>query len=290
MKLTFPLTTDLLTVVSFWIKSLRQSLQKSCEITIPQFRVLSCLEQQQKNLRLNELAEMIELSSSTATYVVDKLEESGYLRRNSNAHNRRVIELELLPEGSRVAKEGYAISTKLNETLMQPLGPFLKKVAARGLEGYEENYIFLAKSHKYLIDGTALNALVLYENKMSEVLRELALSNNEFRVLFELEQNPQGARVSALARKMLSKTSDVTVACNKLESSGYIFRQQSLQDRRAIDVAISAKGCDKIWEAAPRVDAIFLQAACGASEEERNMELKASSIVAAYQRKSFVCS
>lgn len=287
MQLGFPITSDFLAVISFWIKNLRAQLLSECALTIPQFRVLSCLEQQ-KILCLHELADMLELSPNAATYIVAKLEE-GDLVRKINGTNRRMVRIETLPQGSELVQKGYEVSEKVHQEITKPLGSFLQKTAKQDLQLYEGNYLFQAKSDRYLSDGTSLNTLMLYENKLNEVLKKYTLNNLEFRVLFELEQHPFDGSANNLSRILLTKMSGITVACNKLQVKGYVIKENGKVDRRSVYADMTALGYELISRVAPEIDNVFMGASKGRSSEGRQMELKASSIIARDQRKKFVC-
>ncbi len=288
MKLHFPLTTDLLAIVPYWLKVIRSRLQNTCSLTISQFRALGCLEQYGAVLCPYELSEKLEISPSTVAFIVDSLEEIGLLKRKLNSSNHRVIEVELSKEGSNLARRGYETIMEVEFELLKPLGGYLQYIFNQGIEISEDNYLALAHTDKYLIDRSSLNALVLYRRRLSAVLNEFSLNSCEFRILFELATNLRKTCVSDLAHVLLSEKSDVTIACNKLMNSGYILKSQSIEDKRMVFLDITDTGFARVWQSAPQVDAVFLHAAVGRTENERNMTLKASQIITRHQRKSFV--
>ena len=72
-------------------------------ITGPQLWVLKTIYQN-GSLPLGELSKRMYLHPSTSTAAVDRLEKKGYVLRNRIEKDRRVINVQLTPEGNRLAK------------------------------------------------------------------------------------------------------------------------------------------------------------------------------------------
>ena len=72
-------------------------------ITGPQLWVLKTIYQN-GSLPLGELSKRMYLHPSTLTAAVDRLEKKGYVLRNRIEKDRRVINVQLTPEGNRLAK------------------------------------------------------------------------------------------------------------------------------------------------------------------------------------------
>jgi len=88
------------------IKSLQDYSQKVSShfgITGPQLWVLKTIYQN-GSLPLGELSKRMYLHPSTLTAAVDRLEKKGYVLRNRIEKDRRVINVQLTPEGNRLAK------------------------------------------------------------------------------------------------------------------------------------------------------------------------------------------
>jgi len=88
------------------IKSLQnysQNVYSHFGITGPQLWVLKTIYQN-GSLPLGELSKRMYLHPSTLTAAVDRLEKKGYVLRNRIEKDRRVINVQLTPEGNRLAK------------------------------------------------------------------------------------------------------------------------------------------------------------------------------------------
>ena len=90
------------------IKSLQDYSQKVCTffgVTGPQLWVLKTINES-GSLSLGELSKRMYLHPSTLTGVVDRLEKKGYVLRDRNAVDRRVVKVRLTSKGNRLAKKG----------------------------------------------------------------------------------------------------------------------------------------------------------------------------------------
>ena len=90
------------------IKSLQDYSQKVYSyfgVTGPQLWVLKTIYQS-GSLSLGELSKRMYLHPSTITGAVDRLEKKGYVLRDRNAEDRRVVKVRLTSKGNRLAKKG----------------------------------------------------------------------------------------------------------------------------------------------------------------------------------------
>lgn len=71
------------------------------DLTVPQFGVLEALYHLGP-LSLGELADKLLVTGGNVTYVMDRLEEHGLVRRERSGDDRRVVRAKLTPEGRAV--------------------------------------------------------------------------------------------------------------------------------------------------------------------------------------------
>lgn len=77
----------------------------------------------------------------------------------------------------------------------------------------------------------------------AQVFKEYDITQQQFNVLRILRgQHPHPASVSLLKERMLDKMSDVSRIVERLRQAGYVERNPCSQDRRSVDVCITAKG------------------------------------------------
>jgi DNA-binding MarR family transcriptional regulator len=92
-------------------------------ITFAQMRVLWTLANNGRFATPGEVAERLGITSSTATGLVERLADGGYLSREHSNEDRRQVLLKLLPKGRRVM-DGFRRQRRSRlQKLMSRLGP-----------------------------------------------------------------------------------------------------------------------------------------------------------------------
>ncbi len=84
-------------------RELDSHLQRECQITLAQFRVLAYLYHNMLNderVPLSELAEILKVTKGNITGLIDRLKAQRYVRRVRDRNDRRRIFVEITPEGS----------------------------------------------------------------------------------------------------------------------------------------------------------------------------------------------
>jgi DNA-binding MarR family transcriptional regulator len=92
-------------------------------ITFAQMRVLWTLANNGRHATPGEVAERLGITSSTATGLVERLAEGGYLSRNHSERDRRQVLLRLLPKGRRMMEGFRRLRQSRLRKLMTGLGP-----------------------------------------------------------------------------------------------------------------------------------------------------------------------
>lgn len=93
------------------------------KITLPQFFILSHLYKQGES-QMNELANVMEVTTAAVTGIVDRLVTSGYVMRLYNPKDRRVINIRLTQKGSDLVKR---ISRQRREVTREIFGKISKE-------------------------------------------------------------------------------------------------------------------------------------------------------------------
>ncbi|MFA5142891.1 MAG: MarR family transcriptional regulator [Candidatus Omnitrophota bacterium] len=73
------------------------------KITIPQLVVLDVLTREDE-LRMSDLARLMNVTTAAMTGIVDRLVRDGYVTRESDAEDRRIIKVRPTAKGSRIVK------------------------------------------------------------------------------------------------------------------------------------------------------------------------------------------
>lgn len=117
------------------IKSKNRRLMESYGITPLQYRALSLIND--KTPTMGDLCDLLYLSSSTVTDLVDRLESNNLVKRIRSKEDRRVIILEITEEGLALLKE---IKEKKSEILSKSLNLLEEETKAKIKHALEELY------------------------------------------------------------------------------------------------------------------------------------------------------
>ena len=88
-----------------------QKTLKKQSLTLPQLDILVCLGRAQ-GLTLGEIGERLMVTGGNITGVMDRLEKSGYVYRDRDKNDRRVIRAKLTPKGILLHKDILPIFQK----------------------------------------------------------------------------------------------------------------------------------------------------------------------------------
>lgn len=89
-------------------------------ISMSQLHILFTVERH-GDMTMTRLAEMLDVSLSNATGLVDRLEERGYLVRDRIPTDRRVVMVRLAPAGEQMLREVDALSEELLRSVLERL-------------------------------------------------------------------------------------------------------------------------------------------------------------------------
>jgi len=81
-------------------QEIKKELNKE-KLTVPQLEIIGCLAPS-KGLSLNELAERLLVTGGNVTGLIDRLERDGYVLRERNDEDRRIIYAKLTPKGKEI--------------------------------------------------------------------------------------------------------------------------------------------------------------------------------------------
>lgn len=75
-------------------------IRKSGDITVPQIAILHLLKDMHK-CKMSQIAKFLNITTSAATGIVDRMVRSGFLKRVREAGDRRIINIKLTQKGER---------------------------------------------------------------------------------------------------------------------------------------------------------------------------------------------
>lgn len=120
--------------------TLREFLRVEHGTTLPRFDVMAALYRRRDGVTMSELSRLLLVSNGNATTVVDRLEQTGLVRRTPSEADRRTVFVALTPEGvtqfeTLAADHEAEISrlfARLSETDLDTLTDILKRMVAVG--------------------------------------------------------------------------------------------------------------------------------------------------------------
>lgn len=98
-------------------RHLRALFRLNFSVTLPQFDVLSELERADKPLTMSELSTELMVSNGNVTGVIDRLEKSGFVKRNRAEHDRRIQYIALSAKG----RKEFATMARQHERWLEEL-------------------------------------------------------------------------------------------------------------------------------------------------------------------------
>ena len=91
-------------------------------ISMAQLHVMNLLERHGE-MPMSRLAEMIDVSDSNATGLIDRVEERGFVERIRVAADRRMVMVRLTPAGTHVLDEIEALREEILRRVLDQLDP-----------------------------------------------------------------------------------------------------------------------------------------------------------------------
>lgn len=101
---------------------LREFLRVQFATTLPRFDVAAALFRRTEPMKMSDLSKQLLVSNGNATTVVDRLEQEGMARRVASEKDKRVVLVELTPEGRAWFEDIAAAHQREVNTLFSNLG------------------------------------------------------------------------------------------------------------------------------------------------------------------------
>ncbi|EJY55986.1 transcriptional regulator, MarR family [Alicyclobacillus hesperidum URH17-3-68] len=108
-------------------------LLREHDITSPQFDALIALNNEGE-LTIGELSSKLYLAYSTTTDLVDRLEKAGYVCRQRDLVDRRVVRVQLRPPGAQIIEEVLRARRAYLHTILSHVDVSTRKTILEALE------------------------------------------------------------------------------------------------------------------------------------------------------------
>ena len=141
--------TDSLRSTMLWVRlnmtfqliyhEIQKTLKKE-NLTLPQMDILVCLGRAE-GLTLGEIGDRLRVTGANITGVVDRLERSGYVYRDRDKKDRRVVRAKLTAEGLGLHKEILPVFKKKWNEIMNILEPEEQRQLNRLLKKFSQGLL-----------------------------------------------------------------------------------------------------------------------------------------------------
>ena len=91
-------------------------MKENVRVTTAQAGILFLLKQK-SGQSMSELSQVLSIDNSTLTGLIDRLERSGFVRRNSNPGDRRALNIDITDTGLRELEKAKAVIRRINEEI-----------------------------------------------------------------------------------------------------------------------------------------------------------------------------
>ena len=123
-------------------RAIDQALRSSYDLSLPQQGILFALAGQQ-DLPISRLAEMMRMSKSSLTSLVDRLEQRGLVQRQSSAIDGRSTLVSSTQKGMAIVAKTGPITNAINQALLEPFTEEEQQIISRFLKHTEDNATFI---------------------------------------------------------------------------------------------------------------------------------------------------
>ncbi len=91
-------------------------VKENIKVTTAQAGILFFLKQK-NGQSMSELSQVLSVDNSTLTGLIDRLERSGFVRRNSNPGDRRALNIDITDTGVRELEKAKTVIRKINDEI-----------------------------------------------------------------------------------------------------------------------------------------------------------------------------
>lgn len=113
--------TQIINNISENQSSILRERQLEYKLSPNELRIIEIVGSNHKPKMMKDIAEIMSMTKGGMTFLIDKLEKKGIVRRKQNDFDRRVLHIELTEEGQKIYKEynksKYAILYKWAEEM-----------------------------------------------------------------------------------------------------------------------------------------------------------------------------
>jgi DNA-binding MarR family transcriptional regulator len=114
------------------------------QITVPQFRILDMAHNLSN--KPTEIARMLNVSPPAITFLLERLEEGGLLKRRFSAADRRRVEIFLTEKGEELLQRVNARRRKQLRKILQKMDPQSRSQLEKSLKSFNQAYMDMKRA------------------------------------------------------------------------------------------------------------------------------------------------
>lgn len=213
------------------------------EVTPTQYRILIRLVFYGGSLRIGQLAEMLDLGTSTVTASVSQLVGRGAVIRAKSSNDQRGVHVILTSVGRlRIAQVDASIRPLL-EAMRDRIPLDLRRYASIStLTVADEHALFGRHVAPRNVNTAICEEMLFTASLASHITRDEGLSLNEYRLLLGLLRHTEGASPGQMVNELNIKANSLGAAQSMLSQRQLIACHQGLIDKRSILLEITSDG------------------------------------------------
>lgn len=260
---------DIFELVQFMAALIRAEQRKKCtqlKISLVHFEVLDYLSQSNQYTDTPAAtATYFGMTRGTVSQSLIVLEKKGYIEKNNDEIDKRIVHVQLLPPGLDILKKARTseLLTRANDIFSAQLSAPVKKnnfvVVLNALQKATKIQPFKAGSGSQINSINKANAFEIIESIAALIRSEerkrctvLKLQLVHFQVLEYLSFcNKYSDTPAAIANYLGMTRGTVSQTLIMLEKKGWIEKQQDLQDKRVFHILLLAEGSRVLVKAKP---------------------------------------
>jgi len=127
-----------------------QKTLKKENLTLPQLDILVCLGRSE-GLTLGEIGERLMVTGGNITGVMDRLEKGGYVYRDRDKNDRRIIRAKLTPKGLSLHNEILPVFRKKWNEIVEILNPEEQRQLNRLLKKFSRGLLTMAYPSRHKV-------------------------------------------------------------------------------------------------------------------------------------------
>jgi DNA-binding MarR family transcriptional regulator len=118
----------------------RQGMSIKADISQVDFAVIDMLKTDEC-LSCKELAQIMRLSTSRCSRIIERLQRKGYVERNIGDVDRRVIQVSLTAKGGRLRKDIEKLKTQCEKRIFSAIDPGDVELVKKGMKILRESLV-----------------------------------------------------------------------------------------------------------------------------------------------------